>query len=83
MPFLVAGGATAGVGVLALAAGGVLTGVALSDFNTAKDLNTFQDDAKKSLDAANATGVTAAILIPVGAVLAVGGGIVLALNLGE
>jgi hypothetical protein len=75
---LIAGGATAGVGALALVGAGVLGVVAMTSLSEAQSKSGFQDDDKRALDTANGTATGALILVPVGVVLA-GAGVTLML----
>lgn len=70
---VVVGGAVAAAGAVALVGGGVLAVVASASLQNAQDIEQFQQDAKASLDNANAQALGASVLLPLGVVLGVGG----------
>ena len=81
LAIVVAGGAAAGVGVLALVGGGISAALASADLAKAHDRDVFAGDARSANDAAGATATASAVLLPVGALLAAGGGVLLWLGL--
>ena len=82
-PLLVAGGVAAGAGALALVAGGLMAMLSTGDLAKANDPDVDVEDARAAIESANGSGTTAAVLLPAGAVLAIGGGALLFLGLNE
>ena len=61
------------LGVVAAGGGAVLAGLAVDSLQQAENPDAFQDEAKAALDAANAQGVSAGILIAAGVAMAATG----------
>jgi hypothetical protein len=80
---LIGGGVAAGVGAIALVGGGVLAVLAAGELEKANDRNQFQSDAKAALDTANAEVAGASVLLPLGAALAIAGGVLIGLEMAE
>ncbi len=78
---LVGGGVGAAVGVVALAGAGVLGVLAAQNAAIAADPDQFQDDAQRAQDTGNAQIAGAVAVGVVGAVLVVGGGALVAIDL--
>ena len=63
--------------------GGLMAMLSTGDLAKANDPDVDVEDARAAIESANGSGTTAAVLLPAGAVLAIGGGALLFLGLNE